>query len=373
MENVLRMASFWLIIAAGVIGAQEPKGAPKTDARADLVTPKPDADPKFAPKPDAKADMAILAAANKADLDDISAESEKWATALKSWYLASLEKLLVERTKAGDLEGVLAFKAERERIASGSETTREQIEAMPPLLGKLRAAYEEPLKKNKEETARRKDAARAKYLANLEALQTRLTTNGDLDDAVLVRKEKERVAAETANGGGAGMSNPPEAKAPAVAGFAAGPAVEQISALTEQRGEPPITLNGNDTITTQAHFAPPVEITIVAKTDSTNLRMSYAAKAVIFNWERNQKELRVDGGPANGKHTPGAGRIPKNTYVTIRWVVLPTKQSIYVDDELRFEHEGDYSKINKPIAVFSHDSKVSVQSIKVRQRQPDAG
>ena len=357
MENVLRIALLWLVLAAGMICAQEPK---------------------VAPKPDAKADMAILAAAHQADLNDLSAESEKWATALKSWYLTSLEKLLGESTKAGDLEGTLAFKAERERITSGAETTREQIEAMPPLLRKLRAAYEETLKKNKEEAARRKDAARVKYLAILEALQTRLTTNGELDDAVLVRKEKDRVAAETADGARAGPSNPPETgepsgKAPAAARFAAGPAVEQISALTEQRGEPPITLNGNDTITTQARFAPPVEITIIAKTNSTNLRMSYAAKAVIFNWERNQKELRVDGGPANGKHTPGAGRIPKDTYVTIRWVVVPMKQSIYVDDELRFEHEGDYSQINKPIAVFCHNSTVTVQSIKVRKLQPDDG
>ena len=174
MENVLRIALLWLVLAAGMICAQEPK---------------------VAPKPDAKADMAILAAAHQADLNDLSAESEKWATALKSWYLTSLEKLLGESTKAGDLEGTLAFKAERERIASGAETTREQIEAMPPLLRKLRAAYEETLKKNKEEAARRKDAARVKYLANLEALQTRLTTNGKLDDAVLVRKEKDRVAA----------------------------------------------------------------------------------------------------------------------------------------------------------------------------------
>ncbi len=143
--------------------------------------------------------------------------------------------------------------------------------------------------------------------------------------------------------------------------------VEQIGALVDHGGSPR-KLKKSETATTKATFKPPVEIIIEAKTDSTNLRMSYAADQVIFNWENNRGELRVDGGPANGKHKPGAGLIPTKQYVTIRWVVTPKKQSIYVDDQLRYEHEGDYSKIDKPISVFpSHGSEVTVKSIRVKQ------
>jgi len=128
-----------------------------------------------------------------------------------------------------------------------------------------------------------------------------------------------------------------------------------------------IVLRDNDRLTTPGSFRPPVEITIVAKTDSTNLRMAYAADQIIFNWELNGQELRVDGGPANGMHKAGAGEIPADKYVTIRWVVTPKKQSIYVNKELRFEHSGDYSSIERPVSVFAAQSKVTVKSIVVKQ------
>ena len=126
-------------------------------------------------------------------------------------------------------------------------------------------------------------------------------------------------------------------------------------------------MEGDDGIITKATFKPPVDITIIAKTDSTNLRVGYAANEVIFNWERGLGELRVDGGPANGLHKKGAGAIPNKKYVTIRWLVTPGKQSIYVDGELRYEHMGDYSAIDNPISVSSHQSTVTVKSIKVLQ------
>ena len=128
-----------------------------------------------------------------------------------------------------------------------------------------------------------------------------------------------------------------------------------------------IELTSKDCLTTPGTFQPPVEITIVAKTDSHNLRMAYAADQVIFNWEDNPHELRVDGGPANGLHKAGAGEIPAGKYVAIRWVVTANKQAIYVDNKLRYEHQGDYSQINRAVSVFPVDSKVTVKSIQVRR------
>ena len=128
-----------------------------------------------------------------------------------------------------------------------------------------------------------------------------------------------------------------------------------------------VVLTNNDRLSTPGSFRPPVDITIVAKTDSTNLRIAYAADQVIFNWEVNGEELRVDGGPADGQHKPGAGSIATNKFVNIRWVVTSKKQSIYVDKQLRFEHVGDYSQIDRPVSVFAAQSKVTVKGIAVRQ------
>ncbi len=125
-------------------------------------------------------------------------------------------------------------------------------------------------------------------------------------------------------------------------------------------------LEGNDVLSTPAIFRPPVDITIVAKTSATNLRMGYAADQVIFNWEANGSELRVDGGPANGQHRPGMGAIPPNQYVTIRWVVTPRSQAIYVNGGLRFRHDGNYSQIDRPVSVFTYRSTVTVKSVSVK-------
>jgi hypothetical protein len=126
-------------------------------------------------------------------------------------------------------------------------------------------------------------------------------------------------------------------------------------------------LKGSEHLDTPQSYRPPVEITIVAKTDSTNLRMAYAADQVIFNWELDRWQLRVDGGPANGLHKKGAGHIPKNTYVTIKWIVTTTRQEIFVNGDKRYEHEGDYSQIDRPVSVFpANGSTVTVKSVTVK-------
>lgn len=147
--------------------------------------------------------------------------------------------------------------------------------------------------------------------------------------------------------------------------------VDHTSELTSGHKGSPLKLKNGDAATTTAAFRPPVEIMVEAKTDSTNIRLSYAADQIIFNWERNRNQLRVRGGPADGLHKAGAGGIPVNKYVTIRWVVTPGQQAIFVDDQLRFEHVGDYSKINKPVSVYcAEGSEVTVKSIKIKKLPP---
>ena len=129
-----------------------------------------------------------------------------------------------------------------------------------------------------------------------------------------------------------------------------------------------IILTGNQRLESPQALRPPVEITLVAKTDSTNLRLAYAADQVIFNWELDPNQLRVDGGPANGLHQSGQGHIPVNKYVTVKWLVSTTNQTIYVDGQRRFQHEGNYSEINRRAAVFpAEGSTVTVKSFNVQR------
>jgi len=129
-----------------------------------------------------------------------------------------------------------------------------------------------------------------------------------------------------------------------------------------------IVLRGVEKLSTPERFEPPVEIKLIAKTDSTNLRLSYAADEVIFNWEDDRAQLRVDGGPANGLHRAGMGSLPTNEYVNIRWLVTTQRQAIYVNEKLRFEHSGDYSQLDRPVYITpAMGSVVTVKSLKVKR------
>jgi hypothetical protein len=134
-----------------------------------------------------------------------------------------------------------------------------------------------------------------------------------------------------------------------------------------------LVLDANGKISTAPKkFKPPVEITIEAKTDLNSLRIGYAADQVIFNWENNPRELRIDGGPGAGNHRLGAGSIRPKKFATIRWVVTPKRQSIYVDGQQRLTHSGDYSEVNNPVIVFAVNSKITVKSIKVKDLGTEA-
>jgi hypothetical protein len=174
--------------------------------------PVPPAAPATVPqaKPDAPTELKGIAAPYLAAVESVSADYQKWIIATEAWYLAELDKLQNARAKLGDLEGALATKAERERIASHAPTPPEQIQAMPQSLRAQRAAFDQGMKRNMDAGTQRIDLARRKYLADLESLQNRLTIAGDLDKALIVKTEKERFIAELAAGTNPLVSLPPQ-------------------------------------------------------------------------------------------------------------------------------------------------------------------
>ena len=162
-------------------------------------------------KPDAKAELAKLESAYQSVSDAVDADSEKWHTALDTWYVAGLDKVFEERSKAGDLDGTLAVRKENERTAAHTQPTPEQVKAMPESIRKLRAIYDPQLKRIDDEVARRRQAAQRQHLTDLETLQKRITMSGDIDQALLVKAEKERFVADLAKN----QPAPSVARAPA--------------------------------------------------------------------------------------------------------------------------------------------------------------
>jgi hypothetical protein len=133
-----------------------------------------------------------------------------------------------------------------------------------------------------------------------------------------------------------------------------------------ERGRP-IILGSDGEIASKDKFTPPIEITYVVMTNSTNIRFSYAAEHIIFNWEVDRSDLRIWGGPASGKHKPSAGKVPANEFVTIVQTVLPNEMRLSVNGIERATWKADFSKVDNQIRIWGGKGRtISVKEITVR-------
>lgn len=128
-----------------------------------------------------------------------------------------------------------------------------------------------------------------------------------------------------------------------------------------------VLLSRGGRITTPGNFRPPVTFRIVVMTSEKDLRLGFAARQIIFNWEMNHDDLRVDGGPPNGKHKPGAGRLPSEQWVTIEFVVNPDELVLSVDGVERHRVKANYTKIDEPLSITAQNGEVKIKSAGVTQ------
>ena len=127
-----------------------------------------------------------------------------------------------------------------------------------------------------------------------------------------------------------------------------------------------IEITARARVRTRQTFKPPVAFRMIARTDSTNIRIKYAATQIIFDWEVSPDELRVDGGPADGRHKKGAGYIKPGDWATIDLLVLPDSLSIAVDGRERYRTSADFSEIDQPFGLFTTGNAIlQVKSLTV--------
>lgn len=128
----------------------------------------------------------------------LAADGEARTKRLKAEYLVSLEHARQTATTQGDLESVLAVKAEIERTSKGTATTETDKKTMPPGLLECRKQYETELSRLLEELKQQQTALQKQYLEDLTTLQRQLTQRGDIAGAVAVKEERERIQAALA-------------------------------------------------------------------------------------------------------------------------------------------------------------------------------
>lgn len=139
-------------------------------------------------------------------------------------YAAALETLEKKLTTAGDLDGVLHAREEREEVLKSGKTTAHPDKLLVELRGKYTATLDEI------DTAR--TAARSKVVdqlrASIRVQEAALTKAGKVDEALALRKEGERMILEF--GGGAAAKD---------VAFEEDPRFEEKAELKEL---PPVTI-----------------------------------------------------------------------------------------------------------------------------------
>jgi hypothetical protein len=212
------------------------------------------------------------------------------------------------------------------------------------------------------------DAERTATTAILRQLAKDAAARGDLDEVLEANERLKQVDAEVQTV--LALPDPRKGPSPTTAPADPNLPVDLLSKMTgtaTRRDAEMVVLKNSDAIASTEKFKPPVAFNIVAKLDSNNLRLGYIASKIIFNWEMNNADLRVDGGPADGRHMPGAGKLPVSEWVNLDLIVEPNCMTIWVNGKPRYITYADFSNSLDVLKIYTYDATVRIKSVTVRK------
>ena len=131
-------------------------------------------------------------AAFKRDVSDVH-ETELGKVKLQ--FLTSLEAAITKASGAGDLDGAVALRNEQQRFGDSNVFPEQDIADEAASVKQLRAAIRVQLARVDKDNAARTKALHVKYDQVLAQAQTQLTQRQRLDDALLVKAQRDEVAA----------------------------------------------------------------------------------------------------------------------------------------------------------------------------------
>ena len=278
-------------------------------------------------------DVLALKSRFKGEFDRLAAAEQSSLAPVSAAYAKELTRLLAAAKSKGDLNATL----ELEKAVKGVEAGQFSVPAKTASAAALSAFA--TFEKNKAAAlklhASKRQQLQAESTRAFGELEQRFTRSGQIDAAKLAQEARMAVP---------------------------GNSVETIAALSGA------TVTGDGVAKSPESFPTPVEVEFLLKTDG-QVRLGYACKQIIFNWEVNPNELRIDGGPVGGQHKKGAGSLPLKRSVSIKLAVLPKQMTISVDGRERARWTGDFSTINQPISIHAHSSTVQIEQVRVRKLQ----
>jgi len=139
-------------------------------------------------------DLTRVQTAYNAEIQKIESLHTAKIISLQKQYSSGLENILQDNQKKGELDNVLEIKKEIDMVNKEPETLNTAPESPISQVNNLRNAY---LKKIEEYTVARAKSILTltnKYEAGLSELQTELTRKGEIEEALLVKTERESLS-----------------------------------------------------------------------------------------------------------------------------------------------------------------------------------
>ena len=126
--------------------------------------------------------------------------------------------------------------------------------------------------------------------------------------------------------------------------------------------------HGPKAVLRTAYFVePPYIIRAVCRTTDTNVRFTLLDGEIIFNWERNPNDLRLDLPIRSRKNGIADGNIGRNRQVTIELQVFRHSIGIFVDGKLRHVAKGELNGIRSTVGLYTRaGSTVYVREFSVK-------
>lgn len=141
------------------------------------------------------ADMAgKLREAYQTELETVETDALFKEVELARKYIAALEHLEQKLAAAGDLDAIVRVREEREAVEKSSGTTSHEDKS----LVELREKYLTARKSIHDETGAARRKITRDFTLKLQELETELTKAGDVETAITLRKERERLLLELA-------------------------------------------------------------------------------------------------------------------------------------------------------------------------------
>lgn len=126
-----------------------------------------------------------------------------------------------------------------------------------------------------------------------------------------------------------------------------------------------IVLEGGCATSAKA-YGVPIAIEYRVRTVSAAVRLGFGAEAITFGPAEQPDELRVEGGPASGRHCAGQGRLPTDKVVTIRQVVTDDGMALFVDGQRRGDWTGSFRGIDGPIRISAIGGTITLESVRIQ-------